>query len=115
MKRHKSYILSLVTFTLLLVGCTEIEHSEQVTSEIEAAQLEGRSYARLVVNRDWTGDTLGLQDKLLEVRSRQSRYLLEGHPEQAAAFDSTFLSTLRAVEPQLARKLTAAPLNTNTK
>ncbi len=113
MKRYKLYTLPLAV--LMLTACNGIEHSEQVTSEIEAAQLEGRSYARIIVNHDWTGDTMGLQNKLLEVRSRQSRYLLEGHPEQAAAFDSTFLSTLRAVEPQLARKLTTPALNTDTK
>ncbi|MDE5876646.1 MAG: hypothetical protein K2H47_04020 [Muribaculaceae bacterium] len=113
MKRHKSYIFPLAA--MLLTGCAGVEHSEQVTSEIEAAQIEGRSHARLIVNRDWTGDTMELQNKLLEVRSRHSRYMLEGHPEQAAAFDSAFLSTLRSVEPQLARKLTATPLDTNTK
>ncbi|MBD5311999.1 MAG: hypothetical protein HDS13_07590 [Bacteroides sp.] len=113
MKRFRLYILSVPL--LLSAACAGTEQPGNVNTGIEQAKIDGRSYARLIVNRNWAGDTMGLQNNLLEVRARQSRYILEGHREEAAAFDSAFLSTLRAVEPQLANKLTAPALDSDTK
>ena len=86
------------------VACSETEHTEAVTAEITAAQIEGRTAARDIINKDWK-DTLQLQTALLETKARQSRYLIDGNPASAAAFDSAFISTIRIVDPSLARKI----------
>ena len=96
-------ILLTIPF-IMLAACGGIERSEGVTAEIEAAQMEGRNAARQFVNRTWK-DTLQLQHRLLEVRSMQSKYVIDGNPEAAAAFDSAFVSTLRTVNPEIARHL----------
>ena len=85
-------------------SCSETEHTEGITAEITAAQMEGRSAARAFVSNDWK-DTIQLQHRLLEARSRQSKYIIDGKPECAAAFDSAFISTIRAVRPDLARSI----------
>lgn len=85
-------------------SCSETEHTEGITAEITAAQMEGRSAARIFINHKWN-DTIQLQHRLLEAKSRQSKYLIDGKPECAAAFDSAFISTVRAVRPDLARSI----------
>ena len=86
----------------LLAGCAQTERAEGVAAEIEAAQMEGRTAARKIVNREWT-DTVQLMQALREARSVKLRYDTTGHAEAAAAFDSTFVSTLRAVRPNAAK------------
>lgn len=91
-----------------LCGCKKTEQTEALTAEIEAAQIEGRNAAREFVNREWK-DTMELQNRLLQVRSMQSKYEEARMPEAAAAFDSTFVSTLRTVRPDVARELDKTP------
>ena len=85
-------------------GCAETEHTEGITAEITAAQMEGRNAARTFVNREWR-DSTKLQQHLLEAKSRRGKYIDEGKPECAAAYDSAFISTIRAVRPNLARSI----------
>lgn len=85
-------------------GCAETEHTEEITAEITAAQMEGRSAARSFVNREWK-DSTKLQQLLIEAKSRRGKYIDEGKPECAAAYDSAFISTIRAVRPELARSI----------
>lgn len=85
-------------------GCTETEHTEEITAEITAAQMEGRSTARNFVNREWK-DSTKLKQQLLEAKSRHGKYIENGKPECAAAYDSAFISTIRAVRPELARSI----------
>ncbi len=85
-------------------GCADTEHTEGITAEITAAQMEGRSAARTFVNREWR-DSTKLQQHLLEAKSRREKYIDEGKPECAAAYDSAFISTIRAVRPNLARSI----------
>lgn len=96
--------LPLVLLFLLVIACSGTEKTEAVTAEITAAQMEGRRAAGRIVGPEWN-DTSKLQMALIETKAQQSRYIIEGKPECAAAFDSTFLSTIRAVNPNLARKL----------
>lgn len=90
---------------LSLSSCRQMEHSEQVTSEVVAAQVEARNYARPLVSHDWSRDTTGLGEHVLAAYQRSDRYRAEGHPEQAAAFDSTFVKTVKAVRPELVDKI----------
>ncbi len=104
MKRIKT-IISAVALTLSasLCGCGSPE-KDALEAKIEAAQIEGREAAREFVNREWK-DTMELQNRLLEVRSMQSKYEEENAHEAAAAFDTAFVSTLRTVRPDIAREL----------
>lgn len=88
-----------------LAGCAQTEKTEGVTAEITAAQMEGRRAAGIILGPEWK-DSTKLQNALLEAKAKQSEYLINGKPECAEAFDSTFLSTIRSVNPDLAKKLT---------
>lgn len=81
--------------------------SNESDKEIEAARIAGREAARVFVNRPWQ-DTIELQKHLLEVRASQSKYVIAGKPQSAAAFDSAFVSTIKTVSPDVARELEAA-------
>ena len=94
----------ILSVLLFFSGCKETEHTEAITAEIVAAQMEGRKSARDFINREWK-DTLELQKKLLETKAKQSQYLIEGKKECAVAFDSTFISTIRTVRPELAKAI----------
>ena len=83
-------------------GCTETEHTEAITAEITAAQMEGRSSARKFLIKEWK-DTTGLSKKLHETSSIRDEYIKNGKPECAAAYDSAFISTIRSVKPDLSR------------
>ena len=87
---------------LLLCSCSTVEKAEEATADITAAQMEGRRAARDFINREWR-DTMALQHSLLEAKAKQSKYIIEGRQDCAAAFDSGFISTLRAVRPDVAR------------
>lgn len=89
---------------LSLTGCTQTEKTEAITAEITAAQLEGRKAAGLILGPEWK-DTVELRKALLDIKTRQSKYILDGKQECAEAFDSTFISTIRTVNPELARKI----------
>lgn len=95
----------LFTLFLVLVGCKDTEHTEAVTAEITAAQMEGRRAAGRILGPEWQ-DTSKLQKALLDIRVQQSKYIIDGKPECGAAFDSTFISTIRTVNPELAKKMT---------
>lgn len=101
-------LMALALAAVALCGCKNTERTEALTAEIEAAQVEGRNAAREFVNREWK-DTMELQSRLLEVRSMQSKYEEARMPEAAAAFDSTFVSTLRSVRPDIAKELDKVP------
>lgn len=98
-------ILVLLGTSILLYGCRETEHTESITAEITAAQMEGRRAAGEILGPEWN-DSSKLQSKLIEIKARQSRYIIKGQPDCARAFDSTFVSTIRTVNPDLAKKLT---------
>ena len=88
----------------ILFGCSQTERTEAITAEITAAQMEGRRAAGTILGPEWK-DSSQLQEALIEVKAKQSRYLIEGKKECADAFDSTFISTIRTVNPKLAKTL----------
>lgn len=81
-----------------------MEQSEETTAEIEAAMMMGRNAAKEFATKQWE-DTFALQKKLLDVRTRSSKYTIDKKPQSAAAFDSSFVSTMRTVRPDLADQL----------
>lgn len=97
-------ILTIIAAALMAAACSQTEKSEETVAEIEAAQMEGRTAARVFIGREWN-DTTQLQHNLLEARSHQSKYVINNKPHCAAAFDSAFISTVRTVKPDLARQI----------
>ena len=93
-----------VFLSLLLFACSETEKTEAITAEITAAQMEGRRAAGKILAPEWQ-DTVKLQHALLDAKVKQSKYILEGKKECADAFDSAFISTIRTVNPRLAKKI----------
>ena len=103
--RYSIFIsLSLLILLAGFSSCGYTEKTEAITAEITAAQMEGRRAAGLILRQEWK-DTSKLKVALLETKVKQSKYLLDGKPECAEAFDSTFISTIRSVNPSLAKKL----------
>lgn len=101
------YFFNFVGFTIvgiILSSCAQTEKTESVTAEITAAQMEGRRAAGMILGPEWI-DTVALQKALMETKVRQSKYIIEGKPHCAEAFDSTFISTIKSVNPSLARKI----------
>lgn len=103
----KSFII-LGAAAMSLWSCGGEEKAERVAADTEAAQMMGREEARKFLNRPWK-DTLELQRQLLESRAKKSHYEMKNEKENAAAFDSAFVSTLRTVRPELARELENHP------
>lgn len=82
----------------------KFEQGQENAADVEAAMMQGREAARIFINRKWT-DTAELQRNLLEARARRCVYDTTGRRESAAAFDSGFVSTIRTVNPEIARHL----------
>lgn len=82
------------------------EETEETTAEIEAAMMQGRNTARHFINKEWK-DTLELINHLLDAKSVQSEYVIKNKPRSAEAFDTAFIQTVRAVNPELALTITA--------
>ena len=108
MRHHRirgCWRLAFAASVLILSGaCVQTEKTEAVTAEITAAQMEGRREAGKILGPEWK-DSTKLQMAIIEAKARQSKYLIEGKRECAEAFDSSFVSTIRAVNPSLGAKL----------
>jgi hypothetical protein len=105
----KKILFLLSILTLSFTSCSNEEKAENVAAEETAEQMEdpviaGRNAAKVFINREWK-DTLELQNMLLEAKSKQSKYIINGEPEKAAQFDSAFISTIKTVRPSLAREI----------
>lgn len=96
--------LPILFISFILGACSYTEKTEAVTAEITAAQMEGRRAAGLILGPEWK-DTAKLQRALIETKARQSQYIIQGKPQCAEAFDSSFISTIRIVNPSLAKKI----------
>ncbi|MCH5232413.1 MAG: hypothetical protein J1E78_02160 [Muribaculaceae bacterium] len=96
------YVIIIPLF--FLQACKETEKTEGITAQITAAQMEGRRAAGVILGPQWT-DSVKLQRALLDAKAKQSQYIINGKSQCAEAFDSAFISTIRTVNPQLARKL----------
>lgn len=104
MKKGLCRNIALSIGFLGFISCAHTEKTEAITAEITAAQMEGRRAAGRILGPEWT-DTAKLQRALIETKVQQSKYLIAGKPDCAEAFDSTFISTIRTVNPDLARKI----------
>ena len=106
----RKYFLSLSALLLLALGaCSRqdakyTESTEETTAEIEAAMMMGKSTAKKFVNKEWN-DSLELINNLLEAKAVQSKYLIDHKPRSAEAFDTAFITTVRAVNPELALRI----------
>lgn len=102
----KRFIWGLgVASLVILASCSsrgEETAAEETAAQIEHARMRGREAARVFVNSVWK-DTIQLQNQLLEARAKRSEF--DSLPKSAAAFDSTFISTVRTVRPQIADEL----------
>lgn len=103
-KTGGSRLLFAACITLLMAACSGAGRGNEAEAEVEAAMIEGREAARIFVNRPWR-DTIELQRKLLEARSRRAKFDTAGQKKAAEAFDSAFISTIRTVNPDIARHL----------
>lgn len=102
--RLKSSDIFFIAFLFIFGSCSNTEKTEGITAEITAAQIEGRKAARKILTEGWK-DSTDLQCKLLEAKATQSKYLIEGKEKCAENFDSTFISTIKAVNPSLANSI----------
>ena len=100
--RNLSWVAA--SLALLSASCAQTEKTEAVTAEITAAQMEGRRAAGKILGPEWN-DTTKLKHALLDAKTIQSKYLIDGKPQCAEAFDSAFISTIRTVKPELAKKI----------
>ena len=99
---RNSFLPAILLFALS--SCSYTEKTEAITAEITAAQMEGRRAAGEILGPEWQ-DTVKLQRALMDIKVRQSKYIIDGKPKCAEAFDSTFISTIRTVNPTLASKI----------
>ncbi|MBD5348865.1 MAG: hypothetical protein HDR84_06425 [Bacteroides sp.] len=104
-------IYTLITGTALLggavltSGCSTKGNqvaAEETADQIEQARIAGREAARTFVSKDWR-DSLELQSHLIEAGIKRTSY--DSLPQQKAAYDSAFISTVRTVRPEVAAQL----------
>lgn len=110
-------IMLTISFSAATISCKHTEESEDVeayeeaeqvidaANDMERAEIEGRNAAREFVGKNLP-DTMSIQQALLDVKSRQSKYTLKNKSRESAAFDSAFVRTLKTVRPDIARELT---------
>ena len=103
------HLLTIIALVLVLAACSkngtkETEKTVATTAEIEAAMMEGRNMARDFVGKQFA-DSLQLSSQLLEVSVKRGEYAAAGRKDECAAFDSAFISTVRAVRPGLAEEI----------
>lgn len=107
----RTIIISMACMAFALGSCSGSdskggENQKLTEEEVTEAVNSGRTAARALINVSPT-DTFGMQSKLLEARSIQSRYVSAGKKAQAEVFDTAFIHTLRAVRPDLAQEIEA--------
>ncbi len=98
------WLLMLSAFALAGSSCGETEKTESVTAEITAAQMQGRDAARRFIHQDRSSFSK-LSERLDSVDSMKKRTVSGKHPQATAAFDSTFISTVRTIRPELAKEI----------
>lgn len=98
-----SLLMGLIIITSLS-NCSSCSKGEEAQADIIAAQMEGRNAAREFITRPWS-DTAELHFKLLEARAKRAKYDTTGRKHCAEAFDSAFISTIRTVDPGVAKAI----------
>lgn len=83
----------------LFASCRQTEKTEAVTAEIEAAQMQGKEAARWLLHQE-IADSAALVMHAEKARARKYELEREGKKEEAAAFDSAFVKTVKSVNPK---------------
>lgn len=97
--KTRNYIGTGMIFILVLLsGCSGTATGEETRADITTAKIEGRSAAREILTKSWH-DTTELTVRIREIRSRRARYDSIGKHKAAETFDSTFVSTIRHINP----------------
>lgn len=89
----------------VLTGCSNKGDNTAVkedADQIEAAHIEGREAARTFINRQFK-DSMELQLELVKAGAIRAKY--DSMPQCRAAYDSAFISTVRTVNPEVAKEL----------
>ena len=105
-------VVSGLVFGSITGSCSKQEEkAEQVAAMETADQMqaakEGREAAKAIVTRQWA-DTMQLQQAIVDARSKNSKYEMEGKNDCKASFDTAFFNTIRTVRPELADQLEAS-------
>ncbi|MDE6811305.1 MAG: hypothetical protein K2J15_03035 [Muribaculaceae bacterium] len=109
MKKCKVFliIVAAVIAPMLVASCSSKQtagENQESEAQIEAARNAGREAARLIITREFA-DSMEFHGAILEAASRKAPYQMDKQPGCVAAFDSAFISTIRTVRPDLARRL----------
>lgn len=104
MIRKVTFLSLIATLVLLSPGCSKTDKGEETAAQIEAAMMQGREAARIFVNKEWN-DTTELRTRITAARSRRSHYDTLGLKRSAEAFDSGFVSTIRTINPEIAKHI----------
>lgn len=98
-------LLLLGATSAMVSACTEKGEQaavKETAEQIENARIAGREAARTFVSSEWR-DTLELQGHMIEAGIKRAQY--DSLPQQRAAYDSAFISTVRTVRPEVAAQI----------
>lgn len=104
-KRHiKAMTIAAMTImtAMMLGSCSNQQRVS--THDLQAAQQAGHERALEFKESNIT-DTFRLEDKLIDIRIRETRLRNAGYAQAADAFISSFLATLDSVNPKLSSQL----------
>lgn len=103
MRKASIYAALAAAVILTAAACSKQKGEIKESAEqIEQARNAGREAARRFVSQRWE-DTLALQQQLVEAAAERTPY--DSLPQCREAYDSTFISTIRTVSPDVAREL----------
>lgn len=91
------------SIAVLASACSGAEKAEGVAARMEAAQMMGRNDAKRLLIRGWS-DSSALDTEIDSIKAGRDRWVA-GHPETSGAYDSTYLHTVKAVDPLLYRHI----------
>ena len=104
MIRKVTFLSMITTLALISSGCSKTDKGEEAAAQVEAAMMQGREAARIFVNKEWP-DTAELRTRIAAARSRRTHYDTLGMKRSAEAFDSGFVSTIRTINPEIAKHI----------
>ncbi len=112
-KRKMKYIyikvMAALAIVVMLTSCggnstNEDGSVKESQAQIDSARNAGREAARKIIVSEWK-DSMQFQKAVLEARAQKSVYEMAKRQQSVAAFDSAFISTIRATRPDLSKQL----------
>lgn len=91
------------SIAVLASGCSGTEKAEGVAARMEAAQMMGRNDAKRLLTRQWS-DSSALDTEIDSIKAGRDRWVAR-NPATSGAYDSTYLHTVKAVDPLLYRHI----------